>query len=184
MDRPVEDATLRAIPSAPITTTATPPVEAGADKPFDLVQAINYSVANFGASLVYGLFNFGMPLYLDTYKLQPWLIGLLANERSFVGAFVQPFIGRISDRTRTPLGKRRPFFLIGIPLMAVALLVLALHPPFWAMLGIMAVAAFFLAIAWDPYMAMLGDLWPPLQRGRVGGLIGLGSGLGNLAFVV
>ena len=188
MDRPVEDATLRAIPSAPPTITPVTPTEAApkatTEKTYRLAEAINYSIANYGASLFYGLFNFAMPFYLDSYKLPAWLIGLLANERSFVGAFVQPVVGRISDRTHTRFGKRRPFFLIGIPLTCVALFVLALHPPLWAMIGVMAVTAFFLAIAWDPYMALLGDLWPASQRGRVGGLIGLGGGIGNFALAI
>lgn len=151
---------------------------------FNLALGLNYSVANLGASVVYGLFNFALPPYLATYNLHPALIGLLANERSFVGAFVQPVIGRISDRTRSPLGRRRPFFLIGIPLMAVALMLLALHPPFWIMFGVMTISAFFLAVAWDPYMAMMADLFPAAQRGRVGGLIGLGTALGNIIFAL
>ena len=146
--------------------------------------ALRYSVANLGASVVYGLFNFALPPYLESYKLHPSLIGLLANERSFVGALVQPVIGRISDRTRSPLGRRRPFFLIGIPLMAISLMLLAFHPPFWIMLGVMTVSAFFLAIAWDPYMAMMADLFPKDQRGRVGGLIGVGTALGNIIFAL
>jgi maltose/moltooligosaccharide transporter len=151
---------------------------------FDMGLALRYSVANLGASVIYGLFNFALPPYLDTYHLPPWLIGLLANERSFVGAFIQPLVGRLSDRTRTPLGRRRPFFLVGVPLMSVALMVLALHPPFWLMLGIMTISAFFLSIAWDPYMALMADLFPMAQRGRVGGLIGLGTALGNIIFAV
>src|SRR5439155_11454113 len=126
--------------------------------------------------------NSGMPFYLNTYHLPGPLIGLLANERSFVGAFIQPLVGRISDRTRTPLGRRRPFFLIGVPLVCLGLLWLATHPPLWEMIGVMAVLAFFLAVAWDPYMALMADIFPPLQRGRVGGLLGLGAGLGNIAF--
>ena len=167
-------------------TSAPPPVAAtdAADATFDLPKAARYSVANYGASVIYALFNFGMPLYLSTYHLNPSLIGLLANERSFVGAFVQPVVGRLSDRTRTPLGRRRPFFLIGIPLMCLALLGLAFHPPLWAVLGIMAVAAFFLSVAWDPYMAMMADLFPQEQRGRVGGLVGVASGVGTIIFLV
>jgi MFS family permease len=125
-----------------------------------------------------------MPLYLGSYNLPAWLVGLLANERSFVGAIVQPIVGRISDRTHTRLGKRRPFFLVGIPLVCAGLLFLAFHPPFWLMLGVTAVLAFFLAVAWDPYMAMMADLFPERQRGRVGGLTGLGVGLGNILFIV
>ncbi|MDQ5822990.1 MAG: MFS transporter [Chloroflexota bacterium] len=168
----------------PLGGQAPPPTEQSVPGKFDLALGINYSVANLGASVVYGLFNFALPPYLATYNLHPSLIGLLANERSFVGAFVQPVIGRISDRTRSPLGRRRPFFLIGIPLMAVALMLLALHPPFWIMFGVMTVSAFFLAIAWDPYMAMMADLFPPAHRGRIGGLIGVGTALGNIIFAL
>lgn len=164
---------------APVESSESP----GVDK-LDMNKAVNYSVANLGASVFYGLFNFGMPLYLKTYGLPGPLIGLLANERSFVGAFIQPWIGRISDRTRTPLGRRRPFFIIGIPLVCVGLLWLAIHPPLWEMIGVMAVLAFFLAVAWDPYMAMMADIFPPLQRGRVGGLLGLGAALGSIIFAL
>ena len=171
-------------PQAP--PEAVPPAAnpAKGARPFAWATAIQYSVANLGASVVYGLFNFAMPLYLGTYNLNPALVGLLANERSFVGAFIQPIVGRMSDRTRTRLGRRRPYFLAGIPLMCLALLILAMHPTFWVMLGIMTIAAFFLSIAWDPYMALLADLFPSDQRGRVGGLIGVGSGLGTVLLLV
>ncbi|HET9496463.1 MAG TPA: MFS transporter [Chloroflexia bacterium] len=158
------------------------PAETVEVEKFDAGKAARYAVANYGASNVWMLFNTGMPLYLNTYGLHPALIALLANERSFVGALVQPIVGRISDRTRTPLGRRRPFFLIGIPLMSVAIALLALHPPFWIMLGIMTIAAFFLWVAIDPYMALMADLFPPEHRGRVGGFQGLANALGAITF--
>jgi MFS family permease len=180
MDMPIGDTTY-VQPGAPVEPEIVAPAVAGG---FNLKLALRYNVANLGAQVIYALFNFGMPLYLDTYKLNPSLIGLLANERSFVASFVQPLVGRMSDRTRTPLGRRRPFFLAGIPLMAVALVALATHPPFWIMLAIMSVAAFFLSVAWDPYMAFMADLFPPEHRGRVGGLLGIGSGLGTVIFLL
>jgi maltose/moltooligosaccharide transporter len=189
MDTPIEERPYipsPAMPAAPVVAPAgeISEEEGGEAEKFDTGKALNYSVANLGASVFYGLFNFGMPLYLSTYNLPAWLIGLLANERSFVGAFVQPIVGRISDRLHTPLGRRRPFFLIGIPLVCTGLLMLAIHPPFWEMVAIMAVLAFFLSVAWDPYMAMMADIFPPRHRGRVGGLLGLGTGLGNIAFAL
>jgi MFS family permease len=154
------------------------------EEKFDTVKAVNYNVANLGASVFYGLFNFAMPLYLMTYNLHPSIMGLLANERSFIGAFVQPIVGRISDRTRSPLGRRRPFFVIGIPLVCAGLFGLALHPPLWQMILIMSVLAFFLSVAWDPYMALMADLFASHHRGRVGGLIGVGTGLGNIILAI
>lgn len=152
------------------------------DERFAAGLAARYSVANLGASVVYGLFNLGMPLYLESYGLHPSLIGLLANERSFVGGFVQPVVGRISDRTRSPLGRRRPFFLVGVPLMSLSLMLLAFHPDFWLMLLLMTIGSFFLAVAMDPYNALLADLFPPQHRGRVGGFIGLTTALGIIIF--
>jgi len=166
----------------PGTEQAPVPEVAAAETPFDLGTAMRYSVANFGASNFYMLFNTAMPLYLDSYGVRPEWIGLLANERSFVGALVQPVVGRLSDRTRTPLGRRRPFFLVGIPLVSLALLLLALHPPFWVMLGVMTVAAFFLAVAVDPFLALMADIFPIEHRGRVGGLLGLFNALGAITF--
>src|SRR5690348_9746355 len=170
MDTPIQDPAYVPRPDAPVAGTG-PPVNAApvapaeittpAVAPFDLRKAVRYSVANYGAANFYALFLTGMPLYLDTYHLNPALIGLLANERSFVGALVQPFVGRLSDRTRTPLGRRRPFFLVGVPLMALSLVSLATHPPLWLMLTLMTIGSFFLAVASDPYVALLADLFPP-----------------------
>lgn len=189
MEPPIGDTVYaQAIPAAISTPTNIEIPEAGqaqeVEEPFDTPKAVNYNVANLGASVFYSMFNFGMPIYLSSYGLPAPLIGLLANERSFVGAFVQPIVGRISDHIRTPLGRRRPFFLIGVPLVCVGLFLLAAHPPLWEMIAIMSVLAFFLAVAWDPYMALMADLFPPKQRGRVGGLNGLGTGIGNIVFAL
>ena len=145
-----------------------------------LATALLFSVANLGANLVFALFNFAMPKYLDSYHLAPALIGQQANERSFVGGFIQPFVGRLSDRTRTRLGRRRPFFLVGVPLMALALLVLGLHPPFAVMIAVVPIAGFFLFIAFDPYLAMMADMTPPEQRGQVGGFLAVAAMLGAI----
>jgi maltose/moltooligosaccharide transporter len=159
-----------------------PPGAAGATTTprVPLATALLFSVANVGANLVFSFFNFAMPLYLGSYHLQPGLIGLLANERSFVGGFIQPFVGRLSDRTRTRLGRRRPFFVVGVPLMALALLVLGLHPPFAVMIAVVPIAGFFLFIAYDPYLAMMADMTPPEQRGQVGAFLGTSAMIGAI----
>jgi maltose/moltooligosaccharide transporter len=174
---PLEEPRNSSLPVADSHATSPAP-------PFPMGQALGYSAANFGAQCVYALWTTGIPLFLATYHLPPEVIGVLSNERSLVGAVVQPIVGRISDRTRTPLGRRRPFFLIGVPLMSIAIMILATHPSFWLMLGIMTIAAFFLSIAWDPYMALMADIFPPAQRGRVGGLIGLSSMLGAVVILL
>ena len=172
---------------SPLVPAPPPTVEVVQETPFDTGLAVRYSVANFGAQAVFTLLTTGMSFYLASFpqlNAQPALIGLLSNERALVAAVAQPIVGRASDRTRTRLGKRRPFMLVGVPLMAASLGILATHPPFWIMFALLSVAAFFLWVALDPYNALIADLFPASQRGRVGGILGLVQMLGSATFLI
>jgi Na+/melibiose symporter-like transporter len=146
--------------------------------PLHLSRAVWFSLASIGAGMVFTFFNAQLPLYLNGYGVPHQLIGPLTNERSFAGALFLPFVGRMSDGARTPLGKRRPFFLVGIPLMAAALVLLGLHPPFWIMLTTVLLAGGFLFIALGPYQALMADITPESQRGQVGGFMALAGMVG------
>ncbi len=138
-------------------------------RPLTLRESLIFSVANFGSNLVYQFFNFGAGLYLLSYPaVPPWLVGLLAQERSLAGAVVQPLVGALSDRTRTRIGRRKPFFIVGVSLTALSLLFLGTFPPLVPMLLVLSVNAFFLNVAVDPYLALMADIVPPEQRGRIG----------------
>ena len=142
-------------------------------KPLNAARTALYSAGDLGASIVYSFANTAFPLFLTSYPAVPnWAVGLLAQERSLVGAFIQPLVGAISDRLpANRLGKRRPFFLVGVPLAAVSLLFFAVHPPMAAVLAVMTIFSFFLNIAYDPYLALLIDIAPERQRGRIGGVM-------------
>ena len=152
-------------------------------KPLSALQTCLYSTANFGAALVFSFGNNALPLYLSGYGVSNALVGFLAQERSFLGGFAQPIVGAISDRTRSRLGRRKPFFLVGVPLTAVTLALLAFRPPLAVVFLLLAVYAFFLAISYDPYLAMLPDLVPEQQRGRVGSLLAVFNMAGQFALL-
>jgi MFS family permease len=141
-------------------------------------HAIFYSLASIGTGMVFAFFNAQLPLYLRDYGVSHQLIGPLTNERSFAGAVVLPIVGRWSDRAQTRWGKRKPFFVLGIPLMAGTLVLLGLHPPFWLMLTAVLVAGGFLFIALGPYQALMADITPLEQRGRVGSMMALAGMVG------
>ncbi|MCX6021286.1 MAG: MFS transporter [Chloroflexi bacterium] len=144
---------------------------------------ILYGVANAGTPMVNALANAALPLYLASYGVPNTVIGFLAQERSFVGGVIHPFIGAVSDRTRTRFGRRRPYFLLGVPLTAVCLLALAGHPPLWAVVTALAVLGMFLAVAQDPYLALMGDIAPEEQRGRIGGIMSAFSMVGQFTII-
>src|SRR5689334_3124262 len=134
--------------------------------------------------MVFAFFNAQLPLYLRDYGVAHQLIGPLTNERSFAGAVVLPIVGRWSDRAQTRWGKRKPFFALGIPLMAATLVLLGLHPPFWLMLAAVLVAGGFLFIALGPYQALMADITPLKQRGMVGSLMALAGMVGAVGVSV
>lgn len=143
-----------------------------------------YSSANLGVNMVNAFSNAALPLYLASYSLPAWLVGVLAQQDSSLGGIEQPFIGLLSDRTRTRLGKRRPFFLVGVPLVVLSLAFLSTHPPFWAVVLNLTLFASFLAVANDPYKALMADLFASEQRGRVGAAAGLANMAGQVVFLL
>ena len=150
-------------------------------RPLSFRASVVYGFGSFGANAVYSFLNLAVGLYLERYPEVPnWAVGLLSQERSFAGAVVQPVVGAISDRTRTPIGRRRPFFILGTALTAAALLYLGGFPPLVPMLVVLSVNAFFLNVAVDPYLALMADIVPPGQRGRVGTVLSIFNMLGQI----
>ncbi len=154
-------------------STASP--LSSAEKLVPLRTMLLYSAGNAGYNAVASFTNFALPLFLLPYGLPAWIVGFLAQERSGVGGLIQPLIGMLSDRTHTPLGRRRPYFLVGVPLTAIGLLFLATRPPIVPLLVVVSILALLLAIANDPYLALMADMTPAQQRGRIGSFMGLFS---------
>jgi maltose/moltooligosaccharide transporter len=161
----------------------TPPVEAsGPTRPLTFAQSVVYGLGNLGANAVYNFLNGAAGLYLNRYPEVPvWLVGPLAQERSLAGAFAQPIVGAMSDRTRTRIGRRKPYFIAGVALTAASLLFLSGFPPLVPMLIVLSINAFFLNVAVDPYTALMADIVPPSQRGRVGTVLAIFNMLGQIA---
>ena len=150
-------------------------------RPLTLRESAVFSCGAFGANVVYGFLNLAAGLYLGRYPQVPtWAVGLLAQERSLAGAIVQPIVGAWSDRTRTRIGRRKPFIIGGVALTAASLLFLAGYPPIVPMLIVLSINSFFLNVAVDPYTALMADLVPVEQRARVGAIQAIFNMLGQV----
>ena len=66
------------------------------------------NIALSALSLVYFTF------LITVAGLEPWLAGVIAWLARLIDAISDPLMGRISDRIRWKLGRRRPFFLLGM----------------------------------------------------------------------
>lgn len=89
--------------------------------------------------------------------------------------------GRISDRSTSRFGRRRPWLIIGALGMLVGLALIALAPgaALMAVGWFLAQAAGNLALA--AYVASIADQLSPAQYGRASGLVGIAS---NLAVMI
>ena len=80
------------------------------------------------------------------------------------GLIVQPIVGYLSDRTWTPLGRRRPYFLVGAVLASLALFAFPNVPALWVAAGMLWVLDASINISMEPFRAFVGDQLAPRQR--------------------
>ncbi len=150
-------------------TLLTPPPDA----PLSTAKMLAYSLANFGYGAFYSLNNAVIPLYLSHFTNDARLKGLMGSTHSFEGAVIQPLVGSASDRLRTPLGRRRPFILIFAPLSALLILLtpaagrLVPHAALPLIVGAIFLFTVSFNIAEDPYKALMPDITPEPQRGKM-----------------
>lgn len=145
-----------------------------------------YSAGSIGAGAFYAFNNFVLPQLLKAAGASDLLTGLLSSTRSIEGAIIQPTVGALSDRTRSRLGRRRPYIAVGIPLSAAFFLFAATqHDVLGLTIGIFLFSIFFNAAA-DPYVALLADITTLDERGILQGVstaIQLGSQVGFLLLI-
>jgi MFS family permease len=107
-----------------------------------------------------------------------------------IGAFFalasNPFFGRLSDRTRSRFGMRRPWLIGGVLGGALALLIVARAETITTVLLGWCLAQLSFNAVLAAMVAVLPDQVPPEQRGTVAGVLGTCMPLGQLAgtFVV
>lgn len=104
-------------------------------------------------------------LSLAPESLKNTYLAMLGIGGLLVAAVVQPMIGRLSDRTRSPLGRRVPYIIFGITVVCGSLALLAVAPNWAALFGVWMFIQANLNIAYGPGMALIRDLVP---RDRIG----------------
>ncbi len=90
---------------------------------------VGYGVADFGGNLFFTATAFVLLNYLtDTVGLAAALAGTALMVGRIWDAFYDPIIGYISDRTKTKMGRRRPFMLGGAIPLFIAMIIMFTNP--------------------------------------------------------
>ena len=119
--------------------------------------------------------------------LVPLFIGIIMTFDNIFGVIFQPTFGKLSDRCRSKLGKRRPFIVYGAPVSAILFAVI----PWVALKSTLPVTMLFIILfvfsmsLWRaPAVALMPALTPPHLRSEGNAIINLMGGVGSVIGMV
>ena len=103
----------------------------------------------------------------------PGRLALVAGIGAVVAMVGNPFFGKLSDRTSSRLGIRRPWMVIGLVGGSLGILIVALAPNVAVVLLGWCIAQLFFNALLAAQIAVLPDHVPIAQRGLVSGVLGI-----------
>jgi MFS family permease len=103
----------------------------------------------------------------------PNSLALVAGLGALLAMFSNPFFGRMSDRTSSQLGMRRPWMVVGLVGGSLGILIVALAPNVLVVIVGWCIAQLFFNALLAAQVAVLPDQVPVAQRGLVSGVLGV-----------
>ncbi|MGV9205474.1 MAG: MFS transporter [Promethearchaeia archaeon] len=96
-------------------------------KEVPLKKYLSYGMPRTSTSIVLGIVDVGLlTLYTKAYLLLPFFAGLALGFGKLSIAVSQFLIGWLSDKTDTELGRRKPYMIVGAPILAISFVLLLL----------------------------------------------------------
>ncbi len=149
-----------------------------------------YTLAYMGTSLLF-LAPLLVTLALKVDSLvglgrAPGSLAVVAGTGALLAMVANPFFGRMSDRTTSRLGMRRPWMVTGLVGGSVGIVMVALAPSIPVVLAGWCIAQVFFNALLAAMVAVMPDQVPPGQRGLVSGVLGVCTPVGSVCgtFVV
>ncbi|MDP3013687.1 MAG: MFS transporter, partial [Candidatus Subteraquimicrobiales bacterium] len=107
-------------------------------------------------------------------------LALIFSMGALISVLAQPVVGALSDYSTHPMGRRRPFLILGTILLSLALLLFTWSNSY-AMLFISMILIFTASdMAQAPCQGFIPDLVPQKNRGKASGFMGLATILGAI----
>jgi maltose/moltooligosaccharide transporter len=122
-------------------------------------------------------------LLKDSYGLRSTVIGLIMTIDNVFAIVLLPFLGALSDRTRTRLGRRRPYILAGSVFAAIFFILVPFANDARSlslMMGTIVLMNLSMAFFRSPVIALMPDITPSKFRRQANGIINFMGGLGAL----
>ena len=137
-----------------------------------------------------------VPLLLtNTFHMNETASGVVMAADNVLALFLLPFFGKVSDNTKTKIGKRMPYILAGTIIAAILLVILPVIdngafegkasffytlPMFVIILGLLL---FTMSVYRTPAVALMPDITPKPLRSRGNAIINLMGALGGIIYL-
>ena len=116
-------------------------------------------------------------------ELKNTYLAVLGISGLVMAGLVQPTIGRISDRTQSPLGRRVPYILWGSVFAAIGLIGVRLAPNFAVLFGVWVYIQANVNIAYGPGLALIRDCVPLHRIGMASSMKIMSDAAGGAAMI-
>ena len=169
----------------------SPTVEA---KPFKLNYKRIFLIgfAFFGILLLWQVYDSWCPTFLteqfkkalgitDENEVQ-YLVGIIMALDNLAALILLPIFGSLSDKTKSPLGKRMPYILIGTFVCAVAFPFIPLFFHYNNIIGMiimMLIVVVFAMMYRNPAVALMPDMTPKPLRSKANAIINIMGYIGG-----
>lgn len=148
---------------------------------FTLPQLWNMNVGFLGIQFGWGLQMANMSSIFEHLGASAHQIPILWLAAPLTGLLVQPIVGNLSDYTWGPLGRRRPYLLVGAILASFALVMMPHCSALWMAAGLLWILDTSANVSMVPYRAFVGDLLPQEQRTQGFAMQSVMVGMGAIA---
>lgn len=152
-------------------------------RPFSYGRIVLLGFGFLSISMAWSLFNSYVPIFLRQFLPSAAVIGIVMSLDNIAGMTLQPWFGAMSDRTKSRLGRRLPYLVVGMPMAAVAFALLPLANSLALLILAIVAVDLSMSLFRAPTIALMPDLTPPDKRSRANGIINFMGGIGGvLAF--
>jgi maltose/moltooligosaccharide transporter len=127
-------------------------------------QIWNMSFGFLGIQFGWGLQMANMSAIYEYLGARADQIPILWLAAPLTGLLIQPIIGHSSDRTWGPLGRRRPYFLVGAILSSLMLILMPNASALWMAAGMLWILDASINVSMEPFRAFVADILPEGQR--------------------
>ena len=130
----------------------------------------------------------------DTFNLSPTVSGIIMAADNVLALFLLPLFGRLSDKCRSPLGKRRPFIIVGmIATMVLMIWIPIIDNSYFAVpslakiilfIGVLALLLLTMSFYRSPSVALMPDITPKPLRSKANAIINLMGAVGGVLYLI